>query len=227
MNTLTLLTTVLPTAGAVYAFGSLRVRGLRQALAEAQHEAMHDALTGLANRRGFMAGVAGAVARGGKPAVVALIDLDGFKPINDTHGHAVGDLVLRELGRRWKALISDDGVVARLGGDEFAAYVQLLDGETVDDLRHALTAVTDAPVDLDDLQLPVTVSVGVVGVPTAGGALADLLHEADVEMYGAKVGLTKVAPVSARPPVRVRPTVRLRNLHGLGRSLFGQGVRAA
>src|SRR4051812_32729931 len=93
---------------------------LETALARANYAAEHDALTGLANRAAFYTRAGRLVAIPAGPMVVGLIDLDEFKPINDTYGHGVGDAVLRAIAGRLQKQIDALGLVARLGGDEFA-----------------------------------------------------------------------------------------------------------
>ncbi|MHA6287274.1 putative bifunctional diguanylate cyclase/phosphodiesterase [Maricaulis sp. CAU 1757] len=101
-----------------------------KARAEAETLAGHDALTGLPNRRSFMAELERRVA-GDTPFGLLMIDLDGFKPVNDTYGHAAGDEVLREAARRLQQVKPREALAARLGGDEFAVVLPDLHGEEV------------------------------------------------------------------------------------------------
>ncbi|MFC7274613.1 diguanylate cyclase domain-containing protein [Paractinoplanes rhizophilus] len=153
-----------------------------------RNAALHDHLTGLPNRvlledRMEQAGLRAARQPGYRFAIL-LLDLDGFKAVNDTLGHAVGDLLLVEVARRLTGLLRKSDTVARLGGDEF---VVLLDGATaVQSVIANITATLSAPFFLDGERVAVGCSIG-VAVSGEGGADPDhLLREADAEMYKAK-----------------------------------------
>ncbi|HYY10888.1 MAG TPA: diguanylate cyclase, partial [Kineosporiaceae bacterium] len=159
-----------------------RTRELAEANTLLTHQAGHDALTGLVNRGLFNDRLQNALDRRRRapaPLALLLIDLDGFKLVNDTHGHAAGDAVLRAVADRLRATFRDEDTVARLGGDEFAVLVEVTpewDLETVG--RRVLEAVRE-PVDLGDgLTAGVGASVGAVLADGDAGA-ADLLLEAD------------------------------------------------
>ncbi|MFF3914655.1 GGDEF domain-containing protein [Streptomyces sp. NPDC001852] len=145
--------------------------------------ARRDPLTGLHTRDGWTARAERLLARH-PGAVVLLVDLDDFKAINDTHGHAAGDAVLTAAARRLSTWCGCHGIAARLGGDEFAAIV------THPDHTAGLPALRDAldrPVDHNGHALPVSASVGSchrshLAVPT----LTDALSAADSAMYAAK-----------------------------------------
>ena len=160
---------------------------LRQELQAERHAARHDPLTGLPNRRTFYCSGSPLVADPSRrPLVAVLVDLDNFKRVNDTLGHAVGDQVLVAVARRF-ADIAGGGLVARLGGDEFAG---LLDWPTTDDHRLRQSAVLlaaelAAPVDVDGRGVAVTASVGLAPV-RAAAELDDVLGQADAAMYQAK-----------------------------------------
>jgi len=162
----------------------------RMALA---HQAAHDSLTGLPNRAQAMTMMRGALSRAQRSgAVIGLlfVDLDGFKQVNDTLGHAAGDEVLVTSGRRMQACVRTGDVVARLGGDEFVVLLEPVDEET------SAVAVADRVVAA--LRQPITLDTGrevvigaSVGVAIAQDGVVDpdrLLHEADVAVYSAKVG---------------------------------------
>jgi diguanylate cyclase (GGDEF)-like protein len=173
---------------------SVLVDRLTEQAAHQEHQARHDPLTGLPNRRFFAASVTGALAsaaavHGSKQATVAvmLIDLDRFKEINDTLGHHVGDELLCEVGRRLQEELGTSGVIARLGGDEFAIVVGALSGdEEALDHAHRLHAVLERPVSLLDLEIDVRGSIGVALSPLHGNEPSVLLQRADVAMYDAK-----------------------------------------
>jgi diguanylate cyclase (GGDEF)-like protein len=174
--------------------------------AEAQAQAYaanHDPLTGLANRRAFYL-------RGEQllrdphelPALGVLLDLDGFKQVNDTLGHAAGDEVLAVLGRRLSGF-ARDGLVGRLGGDEFAALLRYEPpaGSSYPILEQMAAAVA-APILVAGHQVRVTASVGHTTVSTTT-ALADVLRNADAAMYRAKANgrsVTRINPIGALPP---------------------------
>jgi diguanylate cyclase (GGDEF)-like protein len=185
-----------------------RLAVLRRRLAEARQAATRDRLTGLANRTGF----ADAWCRLA-PAHpwVMMVDLDGFKPVNDTHGHAAGDLVLTVIADRLRTL---PGAVARLGGDEFAALLTTGDPTAV---AGRLAAAIAAPVTLPSgAQVAVTASIGLA--PTLGMGLPAAMAAADAAMYRAKTTRTGIAAYDpARddhtpPTAGVRPVVRVRDL---------------
>ncbi|WP_328469749.1 GGDEF domain-containing protein [Actinoplanes sp. NBC_00393] len=147
-----------------------------------QHQATHDGLTGLPNR----ANLAGYAERlTGRPLGVLLLDLNGFKQVNDTYGHAAGDRLLHEVGARLTTALGSEGMAGRIGGDEF--LVLLPDAGTAVVAR-AVVRIRDAirrPVDIGDgHQVTVGVSAGVAMRPAGGDADLDALSaEADAAMY--------------------------------------------
>lgn len=158
----------------------------RQALLIRTQEvlASTDPLTGIPNRRLFLERVAGAVATAGpgRRSVVCLVDLDGFKAVNDTDGHAAGDALLVAVGAALGVAVRETDTVARLGGDEFAVLADVTGGSAAllaDRLRAAVA--------LAGGRHRVTASVGLAEVGPGDG-VEDLLHRADVAMYRAKNG---------------------------------------
>ena len=154
-----------------------------------QHEATHDALTGLPNRTLFTERLTAAIdgRRPGSEFAVLLMDLDGFKDVNDTLGHECGDQVLVEVARRLLDALPEDVTVARLGGDEFCLLVPLGAG------RPDVTAVVDrlhsrlrVPYAVGDVELEVRASVGAALCPQHGDDGSVLLRHADVAMYAGK-----------------------------------------
>lgn len=124
-----------------------------------QHQAWHDHLTGLLNRTGFMVRAAQYMPAAGRSACLMMLDLDGFKVVNDVYGHRGGDDVLAEVGRRLTAHQPTDALVARLGGDEFAIlYVPELVGESPESLAQRL--IDNVPVDIKDAKC-LGVSIGI------------------------------------------------------------------
>jgi diguanylate cyclase (GGDEF)-like protein len=165
---------------------------LRDQVEENSYQAMHDALTGLPNRLLFDSTATSALETGG-PAAVLLLDLDRFKDVNDTLGHAAGDEVLRDVGRRLRTALSGAACVARLGGDEFA--VVLAGADVTDALQCArrISAALSVRLDLTDVTLSLDASIGIALAPEHGTDIATLLRRADVAMYAAKDGTTSVA----------------------------------
>ncbi|WP_258725815.1 sensor domain-containing diguanylate cyclase [Cellulomonas sp. NS3] len=151
------------------------------------HQATHDALTGLANRALFGDRVRAAVssAAPGERLSLVLVDLDDFKSVNDTLGHAVGDGLLVEVAARMSAALRASDTVARLGGDEFAILLSGLDRDAVDAVLARIVDALLAPVEVEGHRLVVRASFGVVdGAP--GDDPAELLRQADIAMYEAK-----------------------------------------
>ncbi|WP_234383725.1 sensor domain-containing diguanylate cyclase [Paracidovorax avenae] len=145
-----------------------------------------DALTGAANRAG-LARRAEAALEAGEPFTLMLLDLDGFKAVNDTHGHAAGDAVLVALVPRLRALLREGDLVARLGGDEFAV---LLAGAppctALADQARAMARAVAVPLGFEGRNLSVGLSVGIASHPGDGRTLESLLRAADAAMYASK-----------------------------------------
>ncbi|MCG5235796.1 GGDEF domain-containing protein [Xanthobacter oligotrophicus] len=159
------------------------------------HLAEHDVLTTLPNRRRFERRLAAAVEAGG-PFAVLYLDLDGFKAINDTHGHDTGDGLLQGVANRLKACLREGDTLARLGGDEFAVILKSVRTEA--EAEPVVARIIDhvgAPYGADgDPELKISVSVGIALYPQTGRTPRALLQAADRAMYEAKRG--------SRQPVR-------------------------
>lgn len=170
---------------------SIRDISLRKrAEAKLSHLALHDQLTDLANRRLFIELAAKQMSharRHGEQFAVHAIDLDGFKLVNDMHGHESGDVLLKEIGRRLQDCLRDEDVVARFGGDEFVVLEtgahQPSDAMTV--AQRILEAIR-APIQLPDAEVVISGSIGVAVFPQDGREVEDLLRNADTAMYRAK-----------------------------------------
>jgi diguanylate cyclase (GGDEF)-like protein len=148
------------------------------------HQAFHDALTGLPNRARFVQRLAESVADAGPEAVpsVVLVDLDGFKNVNDTLGHGAGDELLRVIAERLRHCVREDDTVARLGGDEFAVVV--VRGDPLAVTRRLLEEV-QRPVRLAGQEVSINASIGIARLDGQTGA-DELLADADMAMYAAK-----------------------------------------
>jgi diguanylate cyclase (GGDEF)-like protein/PAS domain S-box-containing protein len=175
----------------------------RQMAEEIRQLALHDALTLLPNRRLLLEHLATTVARNkrhGTHAAVILIDLDRFKPLNDTHGHAAGDQLLVEVGRRLRACVRDGDTVARLGGDEFVVLLTDLSVDPsaalaeADEVTARIVARLGATYDLElelggqkvTVQHSCTASAGLHLFAVHEGDVEALLVPADAAMYRAK-----------------------------------------
>ena len=167
-------------------------RQLRHQLAENRHRATHDALTGLANESQLLA-LAEEVLSDGHSAALMLLDLDGFKEINDSLGHEHGDEVLREVAGRLDAVMRPSDVLARLAADEFAVLVpDVPSGDAGLIVAERLLATLREPLALPALSVRLGVSVGVAVAPEHGTKIADLVRCADLAMYRAKREMSEI-----------------------------------
>ncbi|BCY08166.1 hypothetical protein L3i22_032540 [Actinoplanes sp. L3-i22] len=160
-------------------------RRLVERAADSRYQALHDALTGLPNRTLFQQNLQEALDRAGDPVTLMVIDLDGFKAVNDTIGHHAGDQVLIEAGRRLAGQVGAPGVVARLGGDEFAVLIPSVTGlpEAVG-LADRLVAELNRDFRVEGQLAAVGGSVGVALSPV--DSADELFRHADTAMYRAK-----------------------------------------
>ncbi|GAN00336.1 diguanylate cyclase/phosphodiesterase [alpha proteobacterium U9-1i] len=158
--------------------------------ARAQLLARHDPLTGLANRRHFLEELERRltlVGEGDDGFALMFVDLDRFKPINDVHGHAVGDQLLQVIGTRLSSCIRSDSFAARLGGDEFAILLEGVSGrEDVSTAAQRILNELAAPIQINGLRLTVGASIGVAICPDDGRTAADILQRGDAAMLRAK-----------------------------------------
>jgi diguanylate cyclase (GGDEF)-like protein len=176
----------------VLAYSRERALGMvREKTGQLRHQALHDALTGLPNRVLALDRAQQMLARARRqqvPVAALFVDLDGFKHVNDTFGHAAGDELLRIVAARLMTVVREGDTAARLGGDEF---VVLLEGSTLDAgpelVAERLLEVLCQPYDMTDTlgrQLSVTASIGIaLGIQ---GTADELLSDADLALYGAK-----------------------------------------
>ncbi len=184
-------------------------RRAEEALAESdrrhRHQSRHDPLTGLANRTLLFESLRGSLAEmaAGAPGPALLIlDLDGFKDLNDTFGHRAGDEVLKELGARLTRAAGAEATVARLAGDEFGVLLPGEDHEAAVAIAFRLREVLRVPFPVEGTEIGLGGSIGVAYAPAHGSEADDLVHAADVAMYHAKRNATDVAVYASSTDVR-------------------------
>ncbi len=176
--------------------GAALVRAVFCALERTSHAAalraaaVTDPLTGLPNRHALRTCIDHALARARRTSralALLFVDLDGFKDINDSHGHECGDRVLAEMARRFSSRTRDMDTVARLGGDEFVIVMEDLDdGRFAATLAAKILAVTAEPVVVGGRTVHLTASIGISLFPSDGPDAATLMRHADMAMYAAK-----------------------------------------
>ena len=189
----------------LYAVAHLQdVTEARRHQAELRHLADHDGLTGLLNRRCFGMRLEALLAESresGQPAAVLVVDLDNFKAVNDTYGHAVGDALLCRVGAALKSRVRASDVVARLGGDEFGILLTDVTPEKARAVAAELLAAVDREASMEDGIRPVrvTASVGVSTLDASTRLTGEaLLNDADTAMYEAKrTGRNRLASSAA------------------------------
>jgi len=151
-----------------------------------EHAAMHDPLTGLPNRLLFndrlQHGISNA-RRANRNMALFVLDVDGFKALNDSLGHAAGDTILKETATRLQAAVRVSDTVARVGGDEFAIVAVDADRNDAELIQTKIQQRMEDPVAIDDGQVAVRLSVGLAIFPDDGPDPAPLLRRADTAMY--------------------------------------------
>ncbi|HXA27372.1 MAG TPA: EAL domain-containing protein [Candidatus Angelobacter sp.] len=183
--------------------GEMRLRGRRLFIATLrdtselkartmalQHQAMHDNLTGLPNRTLLGDRLTQAInhaTRAGQPAALLLMDMDGFKEVNDTLGHHSGDALLRQVAERLRSTLRAEDTIARLGGDEFAILpAGCCDEDTAMHIADKVLAAFQAPFLIEEQAIHARMSIGVAVYPAHGEDADMLMRRADVAMYTAK-----------------------------------------
>lgn len=166
------------------------IQELQAAKGYAEKLALNDSLTGLANRHAFQTQLDQAISqtrRLGKLAAILILDLDGFKQVNDTHGHQMGDQLLQRIAERLKTCVRCTDSVARLGGDEFA--VTLVNLDSFEDVRRPADLILRCickPIMIDGITVEVGASIGVSLCPLDADEAGELMRRADVALYAAK-----------------------------------------
>lgn len=150
-----------------------------------------DSLTGLPNRRNFFAELERSIAateHNGRGVSLGILDIDGFKSINDAHGHRIGDRLLVEVGARLRARLSPDAFLARLGGDEFVMFSNRLpdDKQMIAAVEHKIIALFEAPFEIENITIRIGCSIGCARFPSAARNAEDLFERADYALHYAK-----------------------------------------
>lgn len=152
------------------------------------HIASHDSLTGVLNRHGLRNGFIERALSANPVRYVFLIDLDGFKPVNDTYGHLAGDEVLKTVARRLKNVAGKNNLVGRLGGDEFMIGLAADDSEPdhMASTANSILSIIRAPIDIQGTEIFVDASIGIAVGAKENDKLDELLRMADLSLYSAK-----------------------------------------
>ena len=167
----------------IRADGARRVAEMTQR--ELAHQAAHDVLTGLANRGELERVTTARLGRPGPPLTLLVLDLDHFKSVNDSRGHAFGDALLVQVAGTLRRELRSGDVAARLGGDEFVVLLEGLDTEGAEAVAHRLMHAIRQPMEVEGVPLHVTASAG-LATAGPGASVTTLLRDADVALYRAK-----------------------------------------
>jgi diguanylate cyclase (GGDEF)-like protein len=165
---------------------------LQESRAQLQHQALYDDLTGLPNRRLFAERLSHTLAvaqREGHSVALLYVDLDGFKPVNDRHGHGVGDLLLKDTAVRMLARVRKSDTLARMGGDEFTVLLAgLINTDDATLVAKELLRALSEPFEIDGHVIELTASIGIGVFPESAANAEALMHQADKAMYAVKHG---------------------------------------
>ncbi|HEY3238272.1 MAG TPA: EAL domain-containing protein [Acidimicrobiia bacterium] len=177
--------------GSTYAFSAFihDISERKHLEAELINQALHDPLTGLANRTLLLDRIAHALARSGRsdsPTTVLFLDLDGFKTVNDSLGHSVGDKLLMAVGERLAGCLRPTDTIARLGGDEFAVLLEDTGTEAATLIAERLSRGLAAPFGVGGREVQARASIGIATGAPGKRAADELLRDADLAMYMAK-----------------------------------------
>ncbi|PLX49778.1 MAG: hypothetical protein C0613_06265 [Desulfobulbaceae bacterium] len=175
---------------------NLGIRGSNRDISEIKalqdklrHVAGHDALTGLANRTLFLEHLQQRLKDAGRQSgmfVVAFIDLDGFKSINDTYGHEAGDHVLKRVAAELQSSLRKDDIIARFGGDEFVGIFKVSSKEDAATIREKIIGNISTEIQCYRFAITIRLSIGMSVYPVDGISMDQLLNRADDEMYAMK-----------------------------------------
>ncbi|MFC4802550.1 diguanylate cyclase domain-containing protein [Neobacillus sp. GCM10023253] len=162
--------------------------------------AYYDPVTGLSNRRYFDMQLSHSLMRKSNTGAVLLLDIDGFKQVNDTYGHDVGDLLLKEIGSRLMACIGSDNTVSRFAGDEFIIYLPNTDKPLVLEYVEKIINEINKPATIDENQIMTSTSIGIAFFPEHGIEANTLMKNADIAMYKAKLRGKNTFVIFELPP---------------------------
>jgi diguanylate cyclase (GGDEF)-like protein len=174
-----------------------------QAEKELRHRALHDSLTGMPNRALLLDRLRRSLfvcRETGKPLALFLIDLDGFKEVNDRYGQEAGDEVLREVARRLQEALRDSDTVARLGGDEFAVLLPSTQEAGATVVAGKIVSALHTPFVVEGATVEIAGSIGIALYPDHGEESSMLLQAADAAMYVAKRRKSGYAVHAGGPP---------------------------
>jgi diguanylate cyclase (GGDEF)-like protein len=181
---------MLETLYAASELNRMNTRRLMESQVSMDRMARYDTLTGLPNRKYFMETLERVLAqskRSGKDVALMFFDLDGFKLVNDTYGHKIGDALLIEAANRARGLLRQGDIIARLGGDEFLILLYNDPSEvTVNEIAKRLAAKLSLPYSIETWQLEVTASIGITVASDSGFDIKEFIGNADIAMYRSK-----------------------------------------
>jgi len=176
--------------------GYANLVAVRRRERQAVYDASHDSLTGLPNRAALTRALDIAVRRRpSQPLAVLFLDLDGFKEVNDSYGHEIGDRLLQRVARGFEGICHRRGLLARVGGDEFALVLDNRDSvAAAEEIGNRLVRYLNGPITLDERVIVIGTSVGIAVADEPGMTADELLRRADVAMYQAKeLGRSRIA----------------------------------
>jgi diguanylate cyclase (GGDEF)-like protein len=206
------------------------VQELREAQQRQHHLATHDTLTGLRNRSALHDSLRSSLAdarRNESELAVVFLDLDGFKPVNDNLGHAVGDELLADVAGRLRRIVRKSDHCARIGGDEFVVVIRnLADPGKATEVAEQIRADIERPYHVDDHELWISASIGVALYPRDGETAETLIRHADTAMYQAK-GSGRNSVSSFEPEMNTGSEERFDLVNSLREAIHGGALVVA